>query len=370
MKVKMADLQAGYLPIKQEIDDAISKVLTRTDFILGEDVTRFENEFAAYCRTKYAVGVASGTDALKIALLAAGIEKGSEVITTPFTFIATAGSIVHAGGKPVFADIKADTFNIDPKEIEKKITKNTKAILPVHLYGQPAEMDEIIELARKNNLKVIEDCAQAFTAKYGEAPVGSMGDAGAYSFFPSKNLGCFGDGGMIATNDKSIYDKCLSLRNHGQKERYSSDIHGYNSRLDTIQAAVLSVKLRYIDEWTGKRNAIARKYSDTLRRISTTVPVVKENCRHSFNYYTIRFKNSQLRDAVQKQLAENGVGCQVYYPKCLHLQPVYSYLGYKKGDMPVSERIQDEVLSLPMYPEMTDEQVEYVISNVIKGCTI
>lgn len=363
MKIQMVDLKANYSGIREEIDSAVKNVLDKTNFILGEEVKKFEDDFAKYCGAKYAVGVANGTDAIKIALLAAGIKKGDEVITTPFTFIATSEAIVQAGGVPVFADIVQKSYTIDPDGIEKKITKKTKAVLPVHMYGHPAEMKKILDTAEKYNLKVIEDCAQSFSAEYNGRKCGSIGDCGCFSFFPAKNLGCFGDGGMVITSDKEIYENSKALRNHGQREKYFSVMDGFNSRLDTVQAAILSVKLKHIDKWTAMRNSAAQKYNELLKDVAT-VPEVLENCRHSFNYYTICFKNKQERDKVQKHLADNGIPNQIYYPQSLHLQKVYENLNYKKGDFPVSEKMQDETLSLPMYPELDDEKIKFITDKI------
>ena len=368
MKIQMVDLSASYTEIRAEVDAAVKNVLDKTNFILGEEVKKFEEDFAKYCGVKHSVGVANGTDAIKIAVLAAGIKKGDEVITTPFTFIATSEAIVQAGGVPVFADIEIDNYNISPKEIEKKLTKKTKAILPVHMYGHPAEMEKILEIAKKYELKVIEDCAQSFSAKY-RLPstvyrlTGSFGNAGCFSFFPAKNLGCFGDGGMVITNNKEIYENAKALRNHGQRQKYFSELDGFNSRLDTIQAAILSVKLKFIEKWTAMRNTAAEKYNELLKDVAV-VPTTRENCRHSFNYYTIRFKDKETRDKVQKHLADNKIPCQIYYPCSLHLQKVYETLGYKKGDFPVSEKMQDETLSLPMYPELDEEKIKYITDKI------
>lgn len=359
MKIQMVDLKASYPEIRKEIDEAVKSILDKTNFILGEEVAKFEGEFAAYCGAKYAVGVANGTDALKIAVMASGIKKGDEVITTPFTFIATTEAIVQAGGVPVFADIDLDTYTISPKDIEKRITKKTKAILPVHLYGHPADMKPILEVARKHNLIVIEDCAQSFTATYDSKVTGSIGLAGCFSFFPAKNLGAFGDGGMVITSDKDTYENARALRNHGQKVKYFSSMDGFNSRLDTVQAAILSVKLKYIDKWTRMRNEAAKKYNALLKDIAV-VPQVKGNCLHSFNYYNLLFKSKSMRDTVQKVLSEKSIPTQIYYPLSLHLQEVYKPLGYKLGDYPVCEKAQNETLSLPMYPELTDEQINHI----------
>jgi len=368
MKVPMVDILAGYPAIKDEAETAVKNVMNKGNFILGEEVAKFEKEFAALNGSRYAVGVANGTDALRLAILAAGIKPGDEVITTPFTFIATTETISQTGAVPVFADIEPDTYNLEPVSIEKKITKKTKAILPVHLYGHPVDMDPVMALAKKHNLKVIEDCAQAFTAQYnlgGKAwkYTGAIGDCGTYSFFPAKNLGAFGDGGLVTTDDAKIYEELKALRNHGSKVRYLHDMEGFNSRLDTIQAAILSVKLRHVLKWTEMRNAVAAKYTAALKDVCATA-VVKPNCRHSFNYYTIRFNSKTTRDNAQKCLTENGIANQIYYPVSLHLQKAYAHLGYKRGDLPVSEKTQDEVFSLPMYPELTDEQIKTVTDAV------
>lgn len=367
MKIPMVDLTREYNEFKLEIDSAVNSVLNKCNFILGDEVNKFEEEFAKLNGSKYVISVASGTDALRIAIMASGIKEDDEVITTPFTFIATTETISQSGAKIVFADIEEDTYNIDPKSIESKITKKTKAILPVHLYGHPADMEKIMEIAKKHNLIVIEDCAQAFTAKYkinGKWQfVGSIGNAGTFSFFPAKNLGAYGDGGLITTDDENILTLAKTLRNHGSKERYIYEMEGFNSRLDTIQAAILRVKLKKILELTEKRNLIAKKYAKALNGLCVT-PVVKENCYHSFNYYTIKFETKNIRDNVQKHLTENGVANQIYYPIALHLQKAYKHLGYKVGDLPVTEKVQDTVLSLPMFPQLKDEEINYIADKI------
>lgn len=365
MKIPMCDLKVNYESIKSEVDEAIQTVLNKTNFVLGDDMKAFEEKFASYCNTKYAIGVANGTDALKISLLASGLKKGDEVITTPFTFIATTEAIVQSGAVPVFADIDLDTYNISPDDIEKKISNKTKAILPVHLYGHPADMKRILDIAKKHKLAVIEDCAQSFTAKYDGKVTGSLGNAGCFSFFPAKNLGCFGDGGMITTNDDNTHKNAKALRNHGSFQRYYAELHGFNSRLDTLQAVILSVKLKHIDKWTKMRNTIAQKYSNSMKTNAIT-PIVKNDCLHSFNYYTVRLKDKKTRDALQKHLLDNEISCQVYYPLAIHLQNVYQSLGYKKGDLPMAEKAQDVVLSLPMYPELSDKQIDFITSKVIE----
>jgi len=375
MSIPMADLKAQYLSIKGEIDDAVRRVIENSQFILGPEVDAFEKEMAAYCRTAYAVGVASGTEALQLALLACGIGPGDEVITTPFTFIATAEAITQCGAVPVFVDIEPVTYNIDPELIEARITPRTRCILPVHLYGHPAGMDAIMAIAKKHNLKVIEDCAQALGAKYNnpviarsaatrqsnppviaseakQSSTGSLGHAGCLSFFPSKVLGAYGDGGMVVTNDAQVAENLKMLRNHGARQKYYHLVPGFNSRLDGLQAAILRVKLRYLGKWIELRREKAALYAEHLGRVAgVSLPQETEGCYHCYNYYTIR---------LQKGLSAKGVSSMVYYPVSLHLQAVYSAMGGKKGDFPVSERAQDEVLSLPIYPEMTGEQVEEV----------
>ena len=360
----MTDLQKNYNSIKSEVDASIGKVVEKGNYILGEEVAQLESAFAEFCSVKHAIGVANGTDALRIALIASGVKPGDEVITTPFTFIATTEAIIDAGARPVFADIDPATYCVSPSEIVKKITKKTKAVLPVHLYGQPCAMNEITDISNKHKLLVVEDCAQSFTANYktsnGETKqTGSMSAAGCYSFFPAKNLGCFGDGGMIATNDPDIDQKARMLRNHGSKVRYFHDIHGYNSRLDTIQAAVLLVKLKYIEKWTALRNEAALKYAALIGKMVKT-PAASPNTRHSFNYYNVLTGSKQQRDALKSHLESKGISTAIYYPVSLHLQNCYKHLGYKPGDLPVSEAVQDKILALPMYPEITNEQLEYI----------
>jgi dTDP-4-amino-4,6-dideoxygalactose transaminase len=364
----MVDMLAGYPPIREEIETAVKNVFNKANFILGEEVKKFEAEFAAHNGAKYCVGVANGTDALRMAYIASGVKPGDEVITSPFTFIATTETITQCGAVPVFADIDPVTFCLDPKSVEGKITPKTRAIAPVHLYGHPCDMDALMALAKKHNLIVIEDTAQAFTGKYKLGGtdwkmLGSIGHCGTYSFFPAKNLGAFGDGGAIVTSDQKIYDTLIQLRNHGSKVRYHHEMEGFNSRLDTVQAAVLSVRLRHVEKWTELRNAVAGKYAEALKGLCVT-PVVPANARHSFNYYTIRFDSKAKRDNAQKHLTEQGIANQIYYPITLHLQEAYKHLGYKRGDLPVCDAVQDTVFSLPMYPELSDEQIKAVTDAV------
>ncbi|MBI4351440.1 MAG: DegT/DnrJ/EryC1/StrS family aminotransferase [Elusimicrobia bacterium] len=374
MKVPMVDMLAGYPPIKDEIETAVKNVFNKANFILGEEVAGFEKEFAAHNGAKYAVGVANGTDALRMAFLASGIKAGDEVITSPFTFIATSETISQVGAIPVFADIDPVTYNLDPRSAEKKITRKTKAIVPVHLYGMPCDMDAFLALAKKHDLRLIEDTAQAFTGKYklnggGWKYLGSIGDCGTYSFFPAKNLGAFGDGGAVTTSDDRILETLKQLRNHGSKVRYHHEMEGFNSRLDTVQAAVLSVRLKHVEKWTELRNTVAAKYAEALKGVCVT-PVVPANARHSFNYYTIRFDTKAKRDNAQKYLTEQGIANQIYYPIALHLQEAYARLGGKRGDLPVCEAVQDTVFSLPMFPELTDGQIKTVTDAVKASLTV
>lgn len=358
-QIPLTDLKAQYESIKGKIESAMSAVLQDTNFILGKQVSLLEQEIAQYLGVKYAVGVASGTDALVLSLAALGIAEGDEVITTPFTFIATAEAISRVGARPVFCDIDEKTYNIEPAQIEKKITRSTKAIIPVHLYGQPCAMDEILAISKKYKLSIIEDCAQSFGAEYKGKKTGSLGECGCFSFFPGKNLGCYGDGGMVGTNDASVAEKLKILRNHGSKDKYFYVTHGFNSRLDTLQAAVVRVKLEHIDKWVNQRIACAKVYNELLRDMAhLSLPQVPAYAKHAFNYYTIRVKND--RSVIQGRLKDNGIASAIYYPLCLHLQEVYQVLGYKKGDFPVAERAQEEVLSLPIYPELTQKQIQAV----------
>ena len=377
MSIPMVDLKAQYLAIKGEIDAAVQRVIENSQFILGPEVEAFEKEMASYCGTSYAIGVASGTEALQLALLACGVGPGDEVITTPFTFIATAEAITQCGAVPVFVDIDPVTYNIDPGLIEAKITPGTRCILSVHLYGHPADMDTIMELAKKHNLKVIEDCAQALGASViarspqatKQSMVGSIGDAGCLSFFPSKVLGAYGDGGMVVTSDASVAEKLKMLRNHGARKKYYHLVPGFNSRLDGLQAAILRVKLKYLDKWIEQRREKAALYAKHLGKIAgVSVPPEAPGNYHCYNYYTIRLTNPKInREAIQKGLSARGVSSMVYYPVSLHLQDVYAAQGGRKlGDFPVSEKAQEEVLSLPIYPEMTAEQVAQVAEAIEK----
>lgn len=365
MNVPLLDLRRQYDSIKEELDQAVFSVLSHTRFIMGPDVKAFEEKAAEYCGSKFAVGVASGTDALLLSLRACGVGSGDEVITSTFTYFATAGAITRLGATPVFVDIDPDTYNLDPGKIENRITPKAKAIIPVHLYGQCANMDPIVEIAKKHNLKVVEDAAQAIGARYKGKKAGTMGHFGCFSFFPSKNLGAAGDGGMITTDDEEMVELVRILRVHGAKPKYYHSLVGYNSRLDTIQAAILSVKLKYLDEWTEKRREHAGVYNAALKDSDIITPKEEDFNYHIYHQYTIAVKD---RDKLREVLKEKQIGHETYYPVPLHLQECYGFLGYKQGDLPVAERKAKEVISLPIYPELTREEQNFVI-EIVKGAT-
>jgi dTDP-4-amino-4,6-dideoxygalactose transaminase len=361
MKAPFLDLKRQYSTIKKEIDEAVLSVLSNTQFILGPEVKNLEEKVAAYCGAKFAIGVASGTDALLLSLRACEVEPGDEVITSSFSFFASAGVISRLGANPVFVDIDAETYNIDPDQIEKKISQKTKAIMPVHLFGQCADMDPIMDIARRHNLKVVEDAAQAIGAEYKGRKAGTMGDFGCFSFFPSKNLGGAGDGGMVVTNDSDMAEMIRILRVHGSKPKYYHSVIGYNSRLDTLQAAILGVKLKHLDDWTKKRRKHAEIYNAAFKDLDLITPKEEKFNYHIYNQYTIAVKK---RDELRKYLKEKEIGHDSYYPVPLHLQECYKFLGHKKGDLPVSEKRAEEVVSIPIYPELTEEEQDYVISTI------
>ena len=368
MQVPLLDLRAQYAPLKPAIMSAIDEICDSQRFILGPKVEAFEQEMAEYCRTLGAVGVSSGSDALIIALMAEGIGHGDEVITSPFTFFATVGAIVRVGATPVFADIDPETFNIDPAAAASKITPRTKAIIPVHLFGQAADMDPIMDLARKHGLVVIEDACQAIGAEYKGRRVGSIGTYGAFSFFPSKNLGCFGDGGAVSCNDPDRIKKLKIFRNHGQSSTYFHEYVGGNFRIDALQAAILSIKLKQLDSWSEARQRNAADYRQRFAATGLTAMVKLPQeaaypVRHIYNQFCIRVPNGK-RDALKQYLAEHEVGCAIYYPLSLHLQPCFKALGGKEGDYPVSEKITGEIMALPIYGETTAEQRQYVVDTI------
>jgi len=361
MNVPFVDLKAQYQSIKNEVQPALNNVLENTAFILGKEVQQFEEEFAAYCQTKYAVAVNSGTSALHLALLTAGIKSGDEVITVPNTFIATIEAIVYCGAKPIFVEIDPRTYNIDPNKIEAAITPKTKAILPVHLYGQPAEMDSILEIAKKYNLVVIEDACQAHGAEYNGRRVGSFGKLGCFSFYPGKNLGAYGEGGIVVTNDEELYQELRILRDHGSKDKYLHVKIGYNYRLSGFQGAILRVKLKYLDQWTQARREHAQYYNRLLSELNVQTPYESENAKHVYHLYIIKVKN---RDNLQHYLREHGVATGLHYPIPVHVQEAYKYLGYGENSFPVTESYTQEILSLPMFPELTNEQIQYVVEKI------
>jgi len=349
--------------LREKLLTTIASVIEQGMFILGENVNSLEEEIARYCGAEFGIGVASGSDALYLSLLACGVGPGDEVITTPFTFFATAGSIQRTGARPVFVDIELETWNIDPSLIEEKITSRTKAIIPVHLYGCPADMDPIMEIAGKHNLKVIEDAAQALGAKYKGRSVGGIGDAGCISFFPTKNLGAFGDGGMVVTSDPEIAERVRMLRVHGARKKYYHEELGCNSRLDELQAALLRVKLEHLESWNERRRTIASTYDLLLQDqgLPLTLPVEPGHVHHVYHQYTVQAGG---RDELQAYLKKRGIASTVYYPQPLHLQKVFAHLGYKPGDFPYAEKACREVLSLPMFPELTGEEVQQTVQAV------
>jgi dTDP-4-amino-4,6-dideoxygalactose transaminase len=360
--VPQLDLVAQHSTIAGEVREAIDRVLASQQFVLGREGAALEQELARLCQVEHGVGVASGTDALILALRACGVGPGHEVILPAFTFVATGSAVSALGAKPVFADIHPTTYNIDPSELSRRVTPKTRAIILVHLYGLAADADPIVAFARSRGLKAIEDNAQAIGASYKGRRTGSLGDVACLSFYPTKNLGAYGDGGMVVTNSAELAERIRILRNHGQTSKYVSSEPGWNSRLDELQAAVLRVKLRHLAGWTRARQEHAKGYTDYLAEIRGVMPpLVPEGYEHVFHQYTIRI---EARDELQKALQNKKIGSAVYYPMPLHLQPIYASLGYKKGDFPHAERASQEVLSLPMYPELRNEQMERVTQAI------
>jgi UDP-2-acetamido-2-deoxy-ribo-hexuluronate aminotransferase len=359
--VPMVDLKKQFQEIKDEVFHVLTEILESSKYILGTKVSEFEKKVANYHGVREAIGVASGTDALHLSIDALGIGEGDEVITTPFTFFATVEAILYTGAVPVFVDIEPDTLNIDASQIEANVTKKTKAILPVHLFGHPSDMKKILNIAKKHRLKVIEDCAQSFGAEVNGKKVGSIGDAGCFSFYPSKNLGGYGDGGMIIVNSSKMADTIRELRNHGSRGSYIHKRVGFNSRLDEIQAGILLVKLMRIDEYNKKRRQNAALYNNLLSD-KVTRPIEKKDTYHVYHQYTII---SRKRDGIQQKLKENGISSVIYYQVPLHLQEALKFLGYQKGDFPVAEKAAKEVLSLPMYPELEESEI-IKIAEIIK----
>ncbi|MGE5073112.1 MAG: DegT/DnrJ/EryC1/StrS family aminotransferase [Anaerolineae bacterium] len=361
MNVPLIDLTIQHRELRTGINAAIQGVLDRADFILGQDVTQFEEEFAAYCGTRYAVGVDSGLSALELSLRALGIGPGHEVIVPTHTFTGTAAAVTFAGATPVFVDVDPETWTIDPQRIENAITPRTKAILPVHLYGLPADMHMILGIAEKYDLVIVEDACQAHGAKYKGHRAGSMGNAGAFSFYPTKNLGGCGDGGMVTTDDGNVADMIRALRNCGQRTKNVHELMPFNHRLDSLQAAILRVKLHYLDQWIESRHRIATVYKQMLADAQVRLPAEPPGYQHVYHLFVIR---SQSRDALQGYLKARGIGTALHYPDPVHLQPFYSEGTDRHGEFPVAERLCKEILSLPIYPEMTEDQAKYVAEGI------
>jgi dTDP-4-amino-4,6-dideoxygalactose transaminase len=358
------DLKAQYAGIRGEVEAAVKGVFESGHFVLGPEVEAFEREFAAYCQAQEAVGVNSGTSALHLALLAAGVGPGDEVITVPMTFVATTAAILYTGAKPVFVDVDPSTYTMDTSKIAGALSKRTKAILPVHLYGQPADMDPILAIARKKKLCVIEDAAQAHGAEYKGKRVGSIGDMGCFSFYPGKNLGAAGEGGAVTTSKPKLAKTIRILRDWGAEKKYHHDLRGYNYRLEGIQGAVLRVKLRHLEAWTEARRALAARYGEKLRSAGLLTPAAPAQVRHVYHVYAVM---AAKRDALKLELQAKGISTNIHYPIPVHLQKAYQGLGYKKGDFPVSESLSRRTLSLPLYPEMSGEQLDEVAAALSQG---
>ena len=355
------DLAAQMRPLRKQIDEAIAKTLDRCSFCLGPDVAQFEKDFAAFCGTRHGVAYNSGTSALHIAMLLLNVGPGDEVITTPYTFIATSWAISYVGAKPVYVDIDDQTCNMDPKLVERAITSKTKAIMPVHLYGHPFDVDPLLEISRKHNLPIVEDAAQAHGAKYKGKVVGNFGKMAGFSFYPGKNLGAYGEGGALVMNDDALAARARSLREHGSTRRYYHDEVGFNYRMEGMQGAVLGVKLKYLDQWTQARRRVAKRYHELLADTPLQLPLEAKWAESAYHLYVVRHPR---RDELKKHLDDQKIGCALHYPMPLHLQKCYAELGYKEGSMPVSEKVGRECISLPIYPELTDEQIQRVASTI------
>ncbi len=366
ISVPALDLKAQYATIKDEVEPVVREVIESQYFILGPEVSGFEGEIAQYCGVSHAIGCASGSDALLLPLLALGVGPGDEVVTSPYTFFATGGAIWRTGATPVFVDIEPDTFNIDPQRLEDAITSRTRAIIPVHLYGQTADMGSIHDVASRHGLAVIEDAAQAIGAAYQGKRTGGFGTASAFSFYPSKNLGGFGDAGMVTTDDPALAKKMARLRVHGMEPKYCHQEVGFNSRLDALQAAVLRVKLRHLDDWTEARRAAARRYREFFEASGVgdgvVLPIERADCLHVYNQYVVRVP-AAVRDSLRSHLASKRIGTEIYYPIPLHLQPCFAALGHGVGDFPISEAAAAQTVALPMYPELSASAQEYVVET-------
>ncbi len=365
MSIPLNDLKAEYASIKPEIDAAMQRVVNNTSFILGKEVAEFEKNFAAFCRVQHCVGTDSGTAALHLALLILGLKAGDEVITTTHTFVATAEVISVIGAKPVFVDMDPRTYNLDPERLERAITPRTRAIIPVHLYGQPADMDPILEIAHRHHLPVIEDAAQAHGAEYRGRRAGTFGDIACFSFYPGKNLGAYGDGGALVTDNAEYAARARMLRDHGRTDKYAHQIVGYGYRLDALQAAVLGAKLPHLDAWNSRRREVAHCYDEMLAGSGVVTPYVPPHVQPVFHIYCIRHKN---RDGLRAHLKARGIDTGIHYPIPLHLQPVYQSLGYKIGDFPEAEKAANEILSLPIYPALTDAQMHQIVEAIKEQC--
>ncbi|WP_373478952.1 DegT/DnrJ/EryC1/StrS family aminotransferase [Geminocystis sp.] len=361
MQIPFGNLKRQYQNLKKSIDTATQNVYDSGWFILGKKVQEFETNFANYCGANFATAVVSGTEALHLSLIACGINTGDEVITVSNTCVPTLSAVTFAGGCPIFVDINEYTYTIDPSLIESRITDKTKAIIPVHLYGQCADMKPILDIAQKHNLFVIEDCAQAVGAKYQDKMAGTMGNVGAFSFYPSKNLGAFGDGGLILTNDSKLAETVAKLRNYGQEKRYYHSIKGFNSRLDELQAAILNVKLPLLNSWNEKRRAIAKRYTEVFSPLGIICPTEALNCYHNYHLYVIRVKNPSR---FQELLKEKGIDTIIHYPIPVHLQESYVECRHQSSYLPITEKLAQEIVSLPLYPELTELEIEYIIKTV------
>lgn len=371
--IPLFDITRQYSKIKNEIMKAIDNVLSNGRVILGNEVKTLEENISKFIGVKYGIGVASGSDALVIALRAMGIQKGEKVITTPYTFFATASAITRNSAIPVFVDVDSKTYNIDLNQVEEILKKEKVfGIIPVHIFGQTVNLSDLLYLKEKYGIKILEDCAQSIGS---EGVVnseikksGSIGDAAIFSFFPTKNLGAYGDGGMIVTNDDEIYENAKMLRVHGARKKYYHETIGYNSRLDEIQAAILNVKFKYLEDWTNKRFEIAKKYKEEfdIRKLNIRCPEIRNESYkyHVFHQYVVEFENNEIRDKVRKHLADKGIGTSIYYPVPLHLQKCFSYLGYKEGDLPISEKLSKTTLALPIFPELTEKEIETVVNEI------
>ncbi len=359
--VPFVDLKRNYLSIKEEIDSAVSETINSTSFILGKGVEDFEKNFAAYLGTAHAVGVNSGTSALTLSLLALGIGKGDEVITAANTFFATAEAISLAGATPVFADVNEKTLTIDSEKVKEKVSRKTKAVVPVHFYGQPADMKPILELSEKHSLKVVEDACQAHGSEYRGKKCGSMGNAGCFSFYPAKNLGAFGEAGMVVCRDEAVKEKVALLRGHGENPKNSHAVIGYNNRMEGLQGAVLNAKLPHLDEWNEKRRKNAALYNELLSGSDLAAPTEADYAKHIYHLYVVKTEN---RDSLRERLGKEGVATGIHYPVPIHLQKAYSFLGYGEGSFPVSEEAAKKILSLPMFPELTEEEIEFVCGKL------